>query len=132
MLQEPSYNTSVPSASPIAQPQPQQPYTPGGGFRQQPYESHQQHQQQQQQFYTNGPAPGGVSQSMFISPPSQADPLGVHGQTIGRPGSASPAMGYYPHGQGGMDPLSQSMRVQSPRRPRLDAREAASKLANFL
>lgn len=53
---------------------------------------------------------------------------------IGRPGSASPAMGYNGQGfaqQQGVDPLSQSMRV-TPRRPRLDAREAASKLANFL
>jgi hypothetical protein len=74
---------------------------------------------------------------MFITPPSQGDPLGAQGpgSMIGRPGSASPAMGYraqgYEGGVGGVDPLSQSMRV-TPRRPRLDARVAASKLANLL
>ncbi len=73
------------------------------------------------------------------------DPLGPLGANFSQSPASSPSKAKVPssafHGQDGLakDPLglttpsfmSQSMRVQ-PSRPRLDAREAASKLANFL
>lgn len=87
------------------------------------------------QYANNRFGDGQGTQSMYVtSPLHQPNPL-QHGRgnTIGRPGfAAAVIMGGRAGGDGGMDPLSQSLRIQPPRRNRLDAREAASKLANFL
>lgn len=71
------------------------------------------------------------TKSMFITPSS--DPLlsPSQTQTLGRSTSASLANGVNANGQNGYHPLAASVRIEpSPRR--LDAREAAAKLANFL
>jgi hypothetical protein len=90
----------IPHTQPSSLVQPQ-PLTPSSDdVYRQPYVQQQQ-QQQRQRHYPEGPVRASaqvsacVSQSTFITPPSQdSDPLGAQSQqSIDRPASASPAIG---------------------------------------